>query len=509
MKKLAITLIIIACSFSSQAQKSKITGNWQLTQVETNGEIETGIKLVFIFAEKGVFKLAEDANSRTMDAGTWKYNKKMNAIVMTSDLDKDFNGEAVVSKVNDNELVFKKEGSIMTFNKLAKLNPPPKITMEKPILSFDRDDLFDNEEGFDERAEARKLPWRIPAIVNYLKDKKEVLFQYTSFPDYREAYSWVVSTKFNYNEADQTLGARDYSYKQNDYIDMNEQAIPFDSFKENKEDFRFYPEEELDYYKVVSTNEILKTALGDFECTVVEGLGGFSEKFQYWMVNNQPGVFAKIVKVKDQEPPFGRTTVHIIKEEPIKNSEEYNKIAKLEHLTFSEEDFYTEDGEFKYNKEDEAEKLPWLNWREMKKDLLNIKQLVYSYDFNDEDNDVFENKILTTDVIANSDYEGFIIEDIFKGYDNSGNEVGPNTDYNNPLYPLNDRTYRVAGNEQITTPAGTFDCTVIEFSNNYDLKKKLWMINDKVGIYAKIIDENTDEDYGYYHLYELQEIKLK
>lgn len=33
------------------------------------------------------------------------------------------------------------------------------------------------------------------------------------------------------------------------------------------------------------------------------------------------------------------------------------------------------------------------------------------------------------------------------------------------------------------------------------------MINDKVGVYAKIIDENTSEDSGYYHIYELQDIK--
>mgnify|MGYP000409491087 FL=1 len=76
MKNLISAFIIILCGFSLIAQESKITGNWKLTQVEANGKTETDIKLVFIFAEKGVFKLAEDANSRTMDAGTWKYNKK-------------------------------------------------------------------------------------------------------------------------------------------------------------------------------------------------------------------------------------------------------------------------------------------------------------------------------------------------------------------------------------------------------------------------------------------------
>jgi hypothetical protein len=314
MKKILITLIIIACSYTSKAQESKIIGNWQLTTVAGVGETETGLEVVFIFEDTGVLKAARNVDSKTINAGTWKYNKQKKLLVMSSDLDKDFNGEASVIEANNKELIYKKNGATFSFIKLEKMNSPAKIEMEKPILSFESEDFYHSEDGFNEELEAKELPWKITAIVNNLKDKKEILFQYTSFPDSREAASWVVGTKFNFNEADQTLSTRDYSYAQNDYIDMTEQAIPVDVFTENKEDFRFYPEEELDYYKVVATNEILKTALGDFECTVVEGVGGFSEKIQYWMINNQPGIFAKIIKVKDAPEPFGETNVYILKE---------------------------------------------------------------------------------------------------------------------------------------------------------------------------------------------------
>lgn len=512
MKNLIIAFIIILCGFSLKAQESKITGNWKLTQVEANGKTETDIKLVFIFAEKGVFKLAKDANSRTMDAGTWKFNKKKNAIEMTSDLDKDFNGDAVVIKVNDKELVFKKEGAISTFNKLAKLNTPPKVEMEKPILSFESEDFYQSENGFDEKLEAEKLPWKIEAVVNYLKNKKEVIFQYTSFPDSREAATWVVSTKFNYNEVDQTLDARDYSYAQNDYIDMTEQAISVDYFKENKEDFRFYPEEELDYYKVVSTSEILKTALGEFECTVVEGLGGFSEKFRYWMVNNQPGVFAKIVTVKDQEPPFGYTTVHIIKEEPIKNSKYYNQKAKLEHLTFTVEDFYTENLEnYKYSTE--KDKLPWQDFHLVLGQLSDIKQLVYSYYHLNKEINTFETKTLTADVYVKAENQRLRIDNIFNGYDRYhiaegevylGDYEGGNAD----LYPLDEGMYRVMGQEELTLGLGTFNCTVVEALNDNE-KLKIWLMNDKPAIIAKVIKEPREESSTHYSIYELQEIKTK
>jgi len=512
MKKLVITLIAIVCSFSLKAQESKIIGNWQLTQVETNGKIEEEIKLVFIFTEKGVFKLAKDANSRTIGAGTWKYDNKRKTIVMVSDFDKDFNGDAVVIKVNDKELVYKKNGATVSFIKLAKMNPPAKVEMEKPILSFESEDFYQSENGFDEEAEARKLPWRITAIVNYLKNKKEVLFQFTSFPDAREADTWVISTKFNYNEADQTLSSRDYSYEQNDYIDMNEQAISFDVFKENKEDFRFYPEEELDSYKVVSTNKTLKTDLGTFECTVVEGMGRFSKKFRYWMVNNQPGVFAKIVKVKDAPAPFGRTTVQIIKEASIENSEYYSQKANIEHLTFEEKDFYTEDLEY-YKYSNEKDKLPWQDFHLVLGQLSDIKQLVYScYQLNEEVN-TSETKTLTADVYVKEENQRLKIDNIFNGYDRYNTAEGEVYlgDYeggNDPLYPLNERMFRVMGQEELTISLGTFNCTVVEALNDNE-KLKIWLMNDKPTIIAKVIKEPREESSTHYSIYELQEIKLK
>ena len=77
------------------------------------------------------------------------------------------------------------------------------------------------------------------------------------------------------------------------------------------------------------------------------------------------------------------------------------------------------------------------------------------------------------------------------------------------LYPLTDDIFRIVGNEQITTPAGTFNCVVVEVATISDVLKKLWVITDKpgFGIYAKVIDENPDETWGHYSVYELQAIK--
>lgn len=311
MKKLAITLIIIICSFSLKAQESKIIGNWKLTQVEVNGKTETGLEAIFIFAEKGVLKAAKNAESRTIDAGTWKYNK--NLIVMTSDLDKDFNGEATVVKLNKKELVYKKDEATLSFVKIELQNSAPKIEMEKPKLSFEREAMYNEEGDFDYEAAEAKLPWKIETIVNHLKGYNEMIYDITSFPDEEDADAWVESEKIKYAATAQSIDVREYSYFQNDYIDMTENPIWMNNLTDYEYDYMFFPKDNLDAYNVIGTEEI-ETPAGVFNCTVVEGFGRFDSKIRYWMVTEKPGVFAKVIKVKDAPVPFGVTNVYILKE---------------------------------------------------------------------------------------------------------------------------------------------------------------------------------------------------
>ncbi len=184
---------------------------------------------------------------------------------------------------------------------------------------------------------------------------------------------------------------------------------------------------------------------------------------------------------------------------------------KIEHLTFTESDFYNEDGDYKYY--DDEYKLPWYDWAEIKTGLLNVKQLVYNYSTLINGTEAFESKILRADVNATIEEEGFTIDNIFEGFDSYNlpeeAELPQDRDYAQSLYPLENSTFRVAGNEQITTPAGTFNCVVIETATFSDALKKLWVITDKpgFGIYARIIEEDPDPTFGHYAVYELQEIK--
>lgn len=184
------------------------------------------------------------------------------------------------------------------------------------------------------------------------------------------------------------------------------------------------------------------------------------------------------------------------------------KAIKIERLSFSANEFFTEDGDYKY--EEEEGKLPWSDPYEKINSLVNVNHLVYTFSTLIDDTDAFTSKTLTADVHANPDEGTLSIDFIFYGYDRynqpDDTELPPNNDYSNKLFPLQGDTYRIVGTEQITTPAGTFDCTVVEAIADFDMRKKLWMITDKPGIYAKII-EDTPGDFGKYSIYELQEIR--
>jgi hypothetical protein len=180
----------------------------------------------------------------------------------------------------------------------------------------------------------------------------------------------------------------------------------------------------------------------------------------------------------------------------------------IERLEFTEADFYDETGDYKYYNDEQ--KLPWQDPYAKLVTMQNVQQLVYNYSELIDNTQAFKSKMLTADVVASEQEESLSIDYIFYGYDRynlpDDTKLPPNNDYYNPLFPLKDLSYRISGREQITTSAGTFNCTVLEATGSFDEVQKLWMIDDKPGVYAKIIADKPG-DFGHYVIYELEEIR--
>lgn len=318
MKRISLFLLLF-CSLIvvANAQQSELVGKWQLSKVLADGKTYENLKAIYIFEEGGSLKAARSAQSAIIDAGSWEFSKKQNAIIMSSTLDNDFNGKAAIVKISKSELVYKKDEATLHFKRLVAADLQPEARAEEP--------------------------------VNF--------------------------------------------------------------------------------------------------------------------------------------PP---------------------------RLTFVEAEFFTEDGEYKHY--DDEEKLPWRDIDKMLIRMASVKQLVYKFSKLDGDATVFTEQTLTAHVNSNPEEQALSIDYIFHGFDryNLPDDVAlqPNNEYSNLLYPEEEDTFRVAGIEQVTTPAGTFDCTVVEVAGRFETRKKLWMINSKPGIYARIITDKPGK-FGQYSVFELLEIKMK
>lgn len=223
---------------------------------------------------------------------------------------------------------------------------------------------------------------------------------------------------------------------------------------------------------------------------------------------------AKLLKISEMELVYEKDKATLYFKKILMRNEvlevEGEAVSDLIRLKFTEADFFNEDGDYKYY-EDEA-KLPWQDKIEMLMSLVNVTQLVYKVSTLEEETGSFESKLLKADVHSSPSEQSLSIDFIFNGYDRCNlpedADLPPNTEYTNLLYPEEENSFRVSGAEQITTSAGTFDCTVVEVVGRFETCKKLWMINDKPGTYAKIISDKPGL-FGQYSVYELQEIKTR
>jgi len=315
MKKLYITLILLAFIKVSNAQESKIIGNWKLSKEVENGITQRGFSTVYYFMQKGVLKIARNTSQNPKIVGSWKFNPSTKELTLKSKVDWDYNGRATIIELTENNLSYNKDGLVFMFNKLKKPNNSAKIklvTATKPVLSFKEEAMLDADGSFSYEDED-KLPWKIDDIVNYLKNYKDVVYTVTHFPNNYKPNSFLVSSRINYNKAKKTIDVREYSLIKNDYIKVDQNPIPIDNLQDYEDDFHFFPKDNLNIYKVIGTENV-KTVLGNFNCTVVEGFGDFDLKIKYWMINNKPGVYAKIIKIKQAPGSFGYTNLYTLKE---------------------------------------------------------------------------------------------------------------------------------------------------------------------------------------------------
>ncbi len=308
MKKAILFPFFLLFVININAQDNHpIIGAWQLSTVEVGGETQDGFKTVFIFEKEGVFKAARSVTEKPIQVGTWKCDKDRKVLIMKSEIDKDFNGEAKVLNLKENNLSYKKDDAILSFTNTEMAKPDMTPI---PELNFTYKDFLDEDGGDKYLEDGAKLPWTIDQVYGEMKNIKEIVYNINHFvPKQGKTDSWTNSYKIEFL-SDTELNIREYSYFQKDYIE-DDDVFPLDD--ETRGQITFFPQDEPEYFRVVG-EEDFKTILGSFKCTIVEGIGDTDKKLKYWMINEKPGVFAKIIISKSEGNPFDYTNVYELEE---------------------------------------------------------------------------------------------------------------------------------------------------------------------------------------------------
>ncbi|NOR44839.1 MAG: hypothetical protein GQ534_04565 [Candidatus Delongbacteria bacterium] len=188
----------------------------------------------------------------------------------------------------------------------------------------------------------------------------------------------------------------------------------------------------------------------------------------------------------------------------IKASKDNSDLKKIEKLSFSEEDFP--------ELTDKDPSLPWMDFYNMVSTLNDVKHLKYRRGSLIEELNTFNYSTILSKIETNTDKQSVRYTNLSISYGDtmqfSENFKGGMSEMYNDFFPRNEMMfYRFLGVETIEVPAGKFECTVVEgVDTNYNVK--YWMINNKPGIYAKIIEEGVGQfDELEYFVYELEEIK--
>jgi hypothetical protein len=396
MKKTTILLAFIAISVFAMAQTEKIAGSWLMTKAVTGNETQE------IFNPTD---FSEDGNIMIfgMPLGSWEYIKKGNFIAMKSEMEKEFNGDWAINKLDKDEMILSKDDVKLYYSRLY----PEKIKednmasglmgvwkyedeeYETNLLKFEAPNTFvlksisgmetstsrgewifdptDNSllitgfaYGLRGKSEIIKLDENVLEFthegqtINATKENpkanktERLTFVYEDFPEEIEPYdivpgSWqdlevllsylssVEYLKYSIGTLIEDFGSYSYdSVFQRVEADIEKNQVMFtylsvfqDDTMQSGQKYKdelsesynfFFPQDEPSVYRSLGTQTI-EVAAGTFECTVIEGVDG-EDKVKFWMINDKPGVYARIIR--ESEDPFGELEYTLTELEEIK-----------------------------------------------------------------------------------------------------------------------------------------------------------------------------------------------
>lgn len=514
-KKHLLFIALIAFVGFSNAQKSDLEGVWKLTEsFEYDGEIRT-TSMNITFKDPDVIEISG------RNLGTWIKNETENTLTINCEHFENIDGENKIETLDDKELkLLNANGEISTLQRISlpkgkelnnkftgvwlleKVEKDGEIDFVGQIMDLNSNGIFYAQGIVFGKWDYNKATKRI--IFDVTEENEKLNGEHPIIKSNKVIFIINVEgtklyfIKINHekiakeNSASDLIGTWIFNGVPNSYT---KSVVTF---------------KEPDGFKIVEVQEGMESTLN--------GMWMFNKKEMTLMMiglhseDTFKGI-NKVIKVNEETLELANSTNVYLATKKVENPEIIGNSLKaestleIEHLSFTYDDFTTDDGNYKYNRE--VEKLPWQDFYLLIDQISDIKQLVYSYDKLIEETHTSETKILKADVFIEEDNQRFRVDNIFYGYDRYNtpeDSFFPENDENGnaDLYPLNESMYRVVGQEKLTLSIGIFNCTVVEALNGIE-KLKIWIMNDKPAIIAKLIKESKESN-DQYSIYELQEI---
>jgi len=324
----------------------------------------------------------------------------------------------------------------------------------------------------------------------YNKETKEIVMESTMDKDFNG-----ISTVLKLNSKELIVQKNDakvyYSKINNDEIIKSNKKSNLAGIWKSKNEF-----DETQYLKFELPDKF--SFFGNFD-------GGTSKSSGTWIFQPEENSFIviarsrfcdgknKLLKLNEEELEF-ENNGKMLKAEKLKQN-----AKDREELNFTEQDIY--ESYEKQSTQPSQFSLPWQNSDVRTSYLKNVIKLKYNHSELLADLNAFDTKEVSANVIFEQDYNQVIIENIF-------GEISDDESNENHFYPIQQPyDFRLVTEKEITVPAGTFNCLVIESVSSSDLKIRYYMIINRPGIYAKVIVTEKQFDEEKYDEYELTEIE--
>ena len=273
---------------------SGLSGDWKLLGTDYPTAL-------LKFELPDAFTLLQAADGETDTArGTWIFNPEEETIIFMG-FSHLLRGKIKVTDLSNDAFTLKLADRTLKAQRIkASANKIERLT-------------FKEEDFPEEQQESHyQLPWTdFDAMVQFLSTVKSIQYKYGKLVEEFNTliYTSTILSKIKANVQKPSVEFTNLSISESDTMQFSQNVKGGLMGQYNA----FFPKDEPWPYRIIGIETVTVPA-GTFQCTVIEGFDT-ETKIKYWMINDMPGLYAKIIK--EEIDPFDKLDYKLLELEKI------------------------------------------------------------------------------------------------------------------------------------------------------------------------------------------------